>query len=207
MKNILPVFILIAGCAAPAANLIWVKPGADETLFAAEKAVCAERAGSDQKVFENCMTQNGWQLRDKRRAPAQAPSEELLKVFDELSREKDRRCAAPEYAAFFAKTACDPQSVTAVQAADKAMITPAEKEALIQLRVEMRKSQDKAAAAYKDYGGNRGAQSAQIMETWYLFNERNVDDLMSGRQNWGAYNRARRSLYLDLLEELKKVNS
>ncbi len=204
---------LLLGCATAGRN-VWVKAGAGESEFAREKSVCAaqaqsESSGIDQGVFGKCMEQNGWSVQNEKEIKPQiipAPNP-MQPAFDALAREKEQRCVSDEFRLFFSKTACDPKDITAMQINDALMITEAEKSTVIKLRDQMERSQGRAVAAYREHGGESGERAAQMLESWRVFNDRNILDLIEGKQTWGEYNRYRKGLYLQLAESLQKLSN
>lgn len=200
------------GCAT-SSEMIWVKSGADENAFSRDRSACVHQSQSgdasrvDADSFAACMNQAGWQVQEKSNAQkeeiASQPNLPMQQSFEELKRDKDARCANVSYELFFRKTACDPENVTPVQMSDKSKVTVYEKTVLLKLQTEMQNSQVRAIQTYREYGGEAGERSAQILESWLIFNQKNMIDLYEGKQTWGDYNRARKNLHMQLSEALK----
>lgn len=195
--------------------MVWVKPGADESLFAQDRSACVQESSrsvsgsADQNLFAACMKQKGWGLQKEQLIlpPAPPDSGPLQEVFLTLKTDKEKRCVNPAYLSFFSKTACDPQDITASQIADKKNATADEKAVLLKLKMEMQDSQKRALSAYRQYGGESGERSARVLESWQIFNDKNITDLYEGKQTWGDYNRSRKGLSAQLSEALKKTNN
>ncbi len=215
-KNLLFAALFIFSGSLCYADPIWVKPDASKSDFAHDQDVCIRRAqpaksnsfgpkSADPILFSDCMHQSGWHLQDESRATQPAPGP-MQKTLESLRQEKEKRCTSDEFRPFFSKTACDPQDITPGQMADKTTITAEEKKVLLKLKKEMQKSQDKATTAYREYGEEQGDKIARLLESWQVFSDKNVSDLLQKKQSWGNYNRYRKDLYSQLNAELQKIS-
>jgi hypothetical protein len=81
--------------------------------------------------------------------------------------------------------------------ADQSFATQVEKAALSKIEFQYRESLRELVAAYRRYGGERGAALASLREEYATKSNQNVLSLYEGKTSWGDYNRLRKQLYED----------
>jgi hypothetical protein len=132
-------------------------------------------------------------------------SAQLKTAVDQIIRKNQEACKREEYNPLYLKSACRVTDISVEQLADTSRITATEKLLFQKLRLENQAHIEKAAFAYRSYGGAQGIDGALILERTERLFEKNAQDLYEGTISWGAYSKRRKEIQQFYLDEFDKT--
>jgi hypothetical protein len=130
---------------------------------------------------------------------------QLKTAVDQIIRETQEACKREEYKPLYLKSECKVADISLEQLADKSRITATEKLLFQKLRSENHAHIEKAASAYRSYGGAQGLDAALILERTDKLFEKNAQDLFEGSISWGDYSKRRMEVQQFYLDEFDKT--
>jgi hypothetical protein len=137
--------------------------------------------------------------------PDVAQSAQLSTSVDQIIRENQEACKRDEYNPLYLKSACRVTDITVEQLADTSRISATEKLLFQKLRSENQTHLEKAAFAYRSYGGAQGIVEASILEQTKRLFDKNAQDLYEGTIAWGEYSKRRKEIQQFYLDEFDKT--
>ena len=132
-------------------------------------------------------------------------SAQLETAVDQIIRENQEVCKREEYKPLYLKSACKFTDISLEQLADTSRITATEKLLFPKLRSENQAHIEKAASAYRSYGGAQGLDGALVLERIERLSEKNALDLYEGTISWGDYSKRRKEIQQFYLDEFYKT--
>lgn len=133
-------------------------------------------------------------------------SAQLKKAVDQMISENHEACKREEFKPLYLKSACSISDISVDQLADTSIISATEMPLFQKLRSENKAYLEKAALAYRSYGGAQGVDEALILERTESLFEKNAQDLYEGTISWGAYSKRRKEIHQFYLDEFDKIN-
>lgn len=207
--------------------MAWYKPGATQNDFSRDKYNCLQQAQqrvagaqvnpyggvasntvvTNEGLYNSCMNANGWYLRSQQseQQQTQAGANPLKAAIDQINRENQATCDREEYRPLRQKIACSVNDITLEQLSDKSTITASERPLISKYRGETEALNRRRAAAYRSYGGSKGADVALAVERAETLLERSALELYAGTITWGDYNKRRKEVYETYREEFNKA--
>lgn len=158
-------------------------------------------------AFASCMNANGWYVQSNQAGqPQNPPGPDPLKMaMDEINKDALAAGTREELKAYVLKSAWNYNDISLEQLADKSKITAAEKLALSKALTEGQSIRNRIAVANRTYGGEKGAQIALIFNRSGPLHEKNATELYEGAITWGEYNKRRKEIAVNAVEEIHKV--
>jgi hypothetical protein len=130
---------------------------------------------------------------------------QLKAAVDQIIRENREACKREEYKQLYIKSACKVADISVEQLADTTRISATEKLLFQKLRSEHQAQIEKAASAYRSYGGTQGIDEALVLERTERLLEKNAQDLYEGAISWGDYSKRRKEIQQISLDEFDKA--
>ena len=137
--------------------------------------------------------------------PDVAQSAQLSTSVDQIIRENQEACKRDEYNPLYLKSACRVTDITVEQLADTSRISATEKLLFQKLRSDNQTHLEKAALAYRSYGGAQGIDASSILERTERLFDKNAQDLYEGTISWGDYSKRRKEIQQFYLDEFDKT--
>ncbi len=132
-------------------------------------------------------------------------SAQLKTAVGQIIGENREACKREEFKPFYLKSACNITDISVDQLADTSVISATEMPLFQKLRSENKAYLEKAALAYRSYGGAQGVDEALILERTESLFQKNAQDLYEGTISWGAYSRRRKEIQQFYLDEFDKI--
>jgi hypothetical protein len=132
-------------------------------------------------------------------------SAQLKTAVDQIIRENQEACKREEYKPLYVKSACRVTDISLQQLADTSRISATEKMLFQKLQSENQTHLEKAASAYRSYGGVPGLDGALVLERTEKLIENNALGLYEGTISWGDYSKRRREIQQFYLDEFDKT--
>lgn len=129
----------------------------------------------------------------------------LKSAFEKYSNRVKEICSKPEFAAFFAKTACYGKDISFEQLTDNSKISKEQKSTFPRYRALVDAETKEANIARRAYGGDMGIRSADYLESIQAETDKFNLDLYNGLITWGTYNQLRKELATRANAELSKI--
>lgn len=220
---ILASLLVLTGCAK-----VWVKPGASTDDFNKDKYACLQQSQQQVSVlavgkysgygqsgqetnamlYNSCMNSRGWSLTSQEAA---ASANSKAKNDAELERARindfgNSLCQSKEYAAFYAKSACESKDITLNQLSDNSRVTPAQKSVLPGLQVQIKDFYKQYIAGIRKFDGAKGAVFANYLDTEFLPKlDKAYLALYNGKITWGEFNQKRKEYFEDNQRKHKEI--
>lgn len=132
-------------------------------------------------------------------------STQLRKVVEQIISENQVACKREGYKEFYLKSACKVSDISPEQLSDSSRISATEKLLFQKFQSENQSQIEKAASAYRSYGGSQGKDGALILERTAKLFKRNAQDLYEGTISWGKYSKRRQEIQQSYLDEFGKI--
>ncbi len=132
-------------------------------------------------------------------------SDQIKTAVDQIVKENKEACKREEYLPLYLKSACRVADISREQLADTARISATEKLLFPKLQSENQARIERAASAYRTYGGAQGLDEALILERTERLLEKNALDLYEGTISWGDYSKRRKEIQQFYLDEFDKT--
>ncbi len=141
----------------------------------------------------------------KKQAAQQAQSNPLQDAVKTFNSEADATCRDPALQPYFVKSPCDIFNATLEQLSDSSKINDEQKAALQKARAAFTDASKKLIQAYRQYGGQKGNETASLLEKTDGQSDANQLDLYSGKITWGEYNRRRKDSNVQLRDQYNDI--
>lgn len=162
--------------------------------------------------FSSCMQSRGWTLQSvesvaTNQAQMRDRVEQFTAAMKDISNQTDQLCTQPQYAAYFAKSSCDPANSSLAELSDNSKATKQQKEAITKIDAalnELAKQRDDAFTRFLTPPALATEAVAFNRKAWNRFQKLRLD-LYNGKITWGQFNTERKRGSEETSAEFKSI--